>query len=114
MEKALVAQRVATRLFATENAVDAAILEATQLMGSFIEARREIGFAATLGGEAVNKVAIALSALTDARQACVEAHNELNEVKLRLGVRTRMLGTGPKGYAGDVADDNVVQHRMAS
>jgi hypothetical protein len=114
VEKALVAQRVATRLFATENAVDAAILEATQLMGAFMEARREIGFAATLGGEAVNKVAIAMTALAEARKACVETHHELAEVKLRLGVRTRMLGTGPKGYAGDVQDDNVVEHRRAS
>jgi hypothetical protein len=114
MEKALVAQRVATRLFATENAVDVAILEASQLMSAFIEARREIGFAATLGGEAVNKVAIAMSALSAARQACVEAHHELAETKLRLGVRTKMAGTGPKGYAGDFQDDNVVEHRLAS
>ncbi len=114
MEKALVAQGVATRLFATENAVDAAILEATQLMGSLIEARREIGFAATLGGDALAKVAATLAALTEARNACVEAHGELAEVKLRLGVRTRMIGTGPKGFAGDFQDDNVVEHRRAS
>jgi hypothetical protein len=104
VEKAIVAQRVANRLFATENAVDAAILEASQLMGSFMEARREIGFAATLGGDAINKVALAMSALAEARRACVDAHNELSEVKLRLNVRTRMDGTGPKGYAGETAD----------
>ncbi len=114
MEKAVVAQRVATRLFSTENAVDAAIFEASQLMGSFIEARRDIGFAATLGAGAVNKVAIAMSALAEARQACVEAHDELAETKLRLGVRTRMLGTGPKGYAGADGEDSVVEHRLAS
>jgi hypothetical protein len=104
VEKALVAQRVANRLFATENAVDAAILESSQLMAAFMEARQEIGFAATLGGEAVNKVAAAMSALAEARQACVEAHNELSETKLRLNIRTRMDGTGPKGYAGETAE----------
>ncbi len=114
MDKAIVAQRVANRLFATENAVDAAILEAAQLMGVFMEARREIGFAATLGGDAVNKIAVAMSALADARQACVEAHGELAETKLRLGVRTKMDGSGPKGFAAPAKDDNVVQHRMAS
>ena len=115
VEKALVAQRVATRLFATENAVDAAILEASQLMSSIMEARREIGFAATLGDEAIGKVSAALGALTLARHACVEAHGELNDAKLRLGVRTKMLGTGPKGYADDAREDsNVVPHRMAS
>ena len=52
----------------------------------------------------LNKVALAMSALAEARQACVDAHNELSEVKLRLNVRTRMEGTGPKGYAGETAD----------
>lgn len=113
MEKAIVAQRVANRLFATENAVDAAILEASQLMGSFMEARREIGFAATLGDDAVGKVAAALSALTEARKACVEAHAELAETKLRLNIRTRMDGTGPKGFAGEFKDD-VADLRIAS
>ena len=112
MEKALVAQRVATQLFATEDAVDAAILEAAQLMSALIDARRQVGCAATLGGEAVSKIAIAMSALTEARTACVEAHGELAEVKLRLGVRTRMSGTGPKGFAGPTEVE--VEHRLAS
>ncbi len=113
MEKTLIAQRVATKLFATENAVDAAILEASQLLAGLVEARNEIGFSAVLGGEAVSKVSLALSALSDSRRAMVEAHNELNEAKLRLGVRTRMVGTGPKGYL-DEASDNVVEHRRVS
>ena len=99
MEKALVAQRVANQLFSTENSVDAAILEASQLMAALIEARQEMGVAATLGTAAVSKIAVAMSALTAAREACVEAHNELAEVKLRIGVRTKMVGTGPKGFA---------------
>ena len=112
MEKALIAQRVATKLFATENAVDAAILEASQLLAGLIEARQEIGFSAVLGGEAVAKVTVALAALSDGRRAMVEAHHELNDTKLRLGVRTRMEGTGPKSYAEPA--DNVVEHRRAS
>ena len=99
MEKALVAQRVANRLFSTENSVDAAILEASHLMAALIEARQEMGVAATLGTTAVSKIAVAMSALTAAREACVEAHHELAEVKLRVGVRTKMVGTGPKGFA---------------
>jgi hypothetical protein len=114
MEKALVAQRVATRLFATENAVDAAILEASQLMAAFIEGRRDVGFAATLGTEAVSKMSAIVAELAEARAACVAAHHELNDVKLRLGVRTKMIGTGPKGYTGETEDDNIVPHRLAS
>ena len=112
LDKALIAQRVATKLFATENAVDTAILEASQLLAGLIEARQEIGFSAVLGTEAVAKVTLALSALSDGRRAMVEAHNELNDAKLRLGVRTRMEGTGPKGYLEP--GDNVVEHRRAS
>lgn len=112
MEKAIIAQRVATKLFATENAVDTAILEASQLLAGLIEARQEIGFSAVLGTEAVSKVSLALSALSESRRAMVEAHNELNDAKLRLGIRTRMDGTGPKGYLEP--GDNIVEHRRAS
>lgn len=114
MDKALIAQRVATRLFSTENAVDTAILEASQLMASFIDARREVGFAATLGTEAVSKMAAILAELADARAACVAAHGELDQVKLRLGVRTKMIGTGPKSYAGETEEENAVVHRLVA
>jgi hypothetical protein len=99
MEKALIAQRVANRLFSTENSVDSAILEASQLMAALIEARQEMGVAATLGTDVVSKIAVAMTALSAAREACVDAHNQLAEVKLRIGVRTKMAGTGPKGFA---------------
>lgn len=117
MEKALVAQRVANQLFAAENAVDTAILSATKLMGGLMEARQELGLNAVLGTAAVMKCSAAISALTDARKAVADTHNQLNEVKLRLGVRTRMDGgTGPKGYADtelDIDDSTVVPHRRA-
>lgn len=109
MDKSIVAQRVANKLFSTENAIDTAILEATQLMGGLIEARQEIGFSAVLGGETITKVTAALSALAEARAATVAAHNELADAKLRLGVRTRMISGGPKSYeeaaVGDRSDD---------
>lgn len=111
MEKALVAQRVANKLFATENAVDAAILEATQLLTGMIEARQQIGFSATLGSEAAAKVGAALNALTEARAAVVDAHNQLAETKLRLGIRTRMIGTGPKSFGDAVVGDDLGQRR---
>ncbi len=109
MDKAIIAQRVATKLFATENAIDAAILEASQLLADFIEARKEVGFSAVLGTDAVSKISLSVSALAESRRAIVEAHNELNDVKLRLGVRTKMFGTGPKGYMEP--GDNLVEHR---
>lgn len=99
MDKALIAQTVANKLFATENAVDTAIIEATKLMGGLIEARQEMRLSAVVGDDAVTKLAVALSALTEARKAVVEAHNELAEVKLRVGIRTKLLGVTDKGSA---------------
>ena len=94
--------------------MDAAILEATQLLGGMIEARQQIGFSAVLGSEAAAKIGAALNALTEARAAVVEAHNELAETKLRLGVRTKMAGVGPKSY-DDTArvGDNLSARRSA-
>jgi hypothetical protein len=115
VDKTVIAQRVATKLFATENAVDTAILEASQLLASLVEARSEVGVSAVLGQDCFTKVSAALSALTESRQAMVDAHHAMNETKLRLGIRTRMAGTGPKSFMepGEHGD-NVVEHRRAS
>ena len=114
VDKALVAQRVANKLFATEDAIDAAILEATQLLGGMIEARQDIGFSAVLGSEAAAKIGAALSALTEARAATVDAHNALAETKLRLGIRTKLASTGPKSYDDAIVGDDLAQRRRAS
>jgi hypothetical protein len=99
MDKALIAQTVANKLFATEDAVDTAIVEASKLMGGLVEARQEMRISAVVGTDAVAKVAAALSALAEARAAVVEAHNELAEVKLRVGIRTKLLGVVDKSEA---------------
>ena len=96
MEKVFVAQRVATKLFASENAVDAAMVETAELMADLLKARKDLGVSAVVGGRAASKLAEAMTALSEARSAMVEAHNELNDVKLRLGVRTKMIGVEDK------------------
>ena len=96
VDKMLVAQGVANRLFATEAAIDTAMVEASQLMGAMLTSRGELHMAASVGDEAVAKVAQAVSTLAIARQQVVAAHEELAEVKLRLGIRTRMMGEQQK------------------
>ncbi len=96
MEKVFVAQRVASKLFATENAVDAAMVEAAELMADMLRARKDIGLSAVVGDRASAKLVEALAALGEARSAMVEMHNELNDVKLRIGVRTKMVGVEDK------------------
>jgi hypothetical protein len=99
MDKTLIAQTVANKLFATETAVDTAIVEASKLMGGLVEARQEMRLSAVVGDDAVAKVAAALAALAEARKAVVEAHHELAEVKLRVGIRTKLIGVTDKSAA---------------
>jgi hypothetical protein len=96
MEKALVAQRVANRLFATEKAVDAAMSEAASLMMAMTEARSELGLSAVVGDDATGKVAEAIATLAEARRAIVAAHGTLAETKLRVGIRTKLIGVSDK------------------
>jgi len=99
MDKALIAQSVANKLFATEDAVDTAIVEASKLMAGLIDARHEMRLSAVVGDDVVAKVAAALGALAEARKAVVESHHELAEVKLRVGIRTKLIGVTDKSAA---------------
>jgi hypothetical protein len=107
MDKVFVAQRIATKLFATENAVDAAMVEAAELMADLLKARKDIGLSAVVGDRASAKLVEALAALGEARSAMVEMHNELNDVKLRIGIRTKLIGIEDKskdGIRGEAVD----------
>ncbi len=96
MDKVLVARRVATKLRATEAAVDAALAEATELMGEMIRGRQETKVSAIATDPSMAKVAAAIAALSEARTSMVLAHGELDELRLRVGIRTRMDGTEDK------------------
>lgn len=92
MEKAFVAQRVATKLFATEAAVDKAMVEATELMADMLKARQDVNASLVFADEAQVKLMDAIRALSEARSAMVGVHGQLGEAKLRLGIRTKMIG----------------------
>lgn len=96
MEKLLVAKGVADKLIKTELSVDQAIADATSLLGGMVSARVDLKVSATLGDEAATKVAAAIAALTEARQAVVAAHKELDETRLRMGIRTKLGGAWDK------------------
>ena len=95
MDKAFVVQGLANKLWATESAMDAAIGEASKLMGGIVDARRELTCSYFVADEATTKVAEAITAMTQARHALMEAHSAMAEAKLRLGVRTKLVGTAP-------------------
>ena len=95
MEKAFVAQRVAKKLFVTEAAVDGALVEASELMSEMLKARKDVHVSMVFADDVQVKMMEAMKALSEARSAMVAVHNELNEAKLRLGIRTKM-GTDDK------------------
>lgn len=90
MEKAFVAQRVAKKLFVTEAAVDGALAEASEFMSEMLKARKDVNTSLVFADTAQIKMVEAIRALSEARTAMVAVHNELNEAKLRLGIRTKM------------------------
>src|SRR5579875_2803177 len=96
MERALVAQHVANKLFATENSIDQAIADASLLIGELVKARKELGVSAVFADEAFTKATAAIAALGEARHAIIAAHHELADAKLRVGIRTKMVGASPK------------------
>lgn len=92
MEKVFVVKRVAEKLWATENAIDGAIGQASTLMADMMTARQELKLSAGVGDEAVGKVIDAMKALSEARQAMIAAHQGLEEVRQRTGIRIKMDG----------------------
>jgi hypothetical protein len=92
MEKVFVAQRVARKLFTTEAAVDGALVEASELMSEMLKARTDVNASLIFADEVQVKMIEAMKALSEARTAMVGVHTELNEAKLRLGIRTKMDG----------------------
>ena len=90
MEKAFVAQRVAKKLFETEAAVDGALMEASELMGEMLKARKDVNASLVFADDCQAKLMDAMKALSDARTAMVAVHSELHEAQLRLGIRTRL------------------------
>jgi hypothetical protein len=85
-----VAQRVATKLFSTEAAVDHAMVEATELLTDMLRARADVNASLVFADDVQVKMMEALKALGEARTAMVGVHGELAEAQLRLGIRTKL------------------------
>ncbi|WP_293677534.1 hypothetical protein [uncultured Phenylobacterium sp.] len=100
MEKVFVAQGVAKKLFATEAAVDGALVEASELMSQMLKARQDVSVSMVFADDVQVKMMEAMKALSEARTAMVAVHNELNEAKLRLGIRTKMGIEKPAALPG--------------
>jgi hypothetical protein len=92
MDKAEVIASVAGDLNATEQAIDAAIANATTLIQSMIGARTALSLSPVSGAEAQAKAMEAIAALSAARSAVVASHEELAKDHRRLGWGTYAIG----------------------
>jgi hypothetical protein len=104
MDKAFIVQRVANKVWSTEDAVDTAMAEAAALMGELVAGRQEMKVAASTTEKATADLVAAIAALQQARTALIEMHTELAEVKLRVGVRTKLIGGWDKHQAAAPED----------
>ena len=96
MERALVLQHAANKLYAAEASIDKAMADASLLIMELQKVRTDLNLSATFADEATAKAAQSLATLAQARSAMVACHAEMNDGKLRLGVRTKMSGCGDK------------------
>lgn len=92
MDKAFIAKRSQEKLVATEAAIDAALIETTQLLADLLKARAEVGAPVNFADDVQVKLTEAVAALSTARTAMVGVHAGLADAALRLGIRTRMAG----------------------
>ena len=83
---------VAGDLHATEQAVDAAITQATALVQSMIGARAALSISPVSGAGSQAKAIEAIMALSTAREAVVACHAELQKDHRRLGYGTYAVG----------------------
>ena len=107
MDKAFVVQRVANKVWSSENAVDEALAQASALMIELTTARQELRVSAGTFDKATADLVSAIGALGQARTALVVMHEELSDVKIRIGDRTKLTGTWdkPPRPKGDMVED---------
>ena len=99
MDRCEAVAAVAAELYATEKAVDEAILHATSLVQSMIAGRAALSISAVAGAESQAKVMETLAALSTAREAIVASHAEMQKDHRRMG-----WGTYAAGIIGKPAD----------
>lgn len=88
------AHAINDKLHAAENAIDAAIVAASELNALLPAARLSANLSAIVGQPALNAVAASLTSLSHARGEIVDAHNALAQARDAIGLATHMAGGG--------------------
>lgn len=87
------AQKLARRLFETEQAIDEAISKMADLTGYMPIARTNANLSAVVGQEAITQAAETLSALVEARGQLVATHNRLAKTRDEIGLQAMAMGS---------------------
>lgn len=111
MKKSEVVASVASDLNATEQAVDAAIANATTLVQAMIGTRTALSLSPTVGAEAQARALEVIAALGAARQAAVACHTELAKDHRRMGWGVYAEGPLDKVMTTD-GEVTTAEHRL--
>jgi len=93
MNKIEIMMTVVDDLHATEKAMDDTIAQASDLLATLIQARRDMNLSAVIAAKAQSKIVESVAALGVARDAVVAAHNDLAKVQRLVGLGH--VATGP-------------------
>ena len=107
MDRSEAVSKVASELYATEKAVDEAILYATGLVQAMIAGRSALSLSALAGAESQAKIMETLATLSAAREAIVTTHAEMQKDHRRMGWGT--YAVGPTGKPADADDRPMVR-----
>ena len=96
MDKIQAAKDVAERLAAAESAIDEAVRTGADLLSRLSTARQQMNLSAVVGGDAFQRSAAALTALTAARAETAACHDALARIQVRVGLGALAGGSGEK------------------
>ena len=86
------AKTVAEKLFALEDAIDAALICAGELSAAAPKARKQAKLSAMVGQDAIAMTGDAVAALYAARAHIVGAHSHYADVRDQIGIKPSMTG----------------------
>ena len=105
-----VALQVTRSLYASEDAIDAALTQVAKFVAELPAARQEAKFAACVGQDAVAQAVAAMMALSAAREAMVKAHDSLAVVRDQFGLTPVGFGSDPRKPAYPAQAELTVVH----
>lgn len=91
-----IAIKVTRSLYASEDTIDAALTQVAKFVGEMPVARQQLNLAASVGQDAIAEAVKAMTALNEAREAMVKAHDALAVVRDQFGLQPVGFGSDPR------------------